>query len=177
MNRLGIPKPRLTKEHWLSSKFFLSWRCCNSSKCSQIWLKLVFGGVELRKFPSWYQKVGFLVWSQMGSQKTPCCKVTSVNFGKGSHINYGNWNVPMSSSIFFIAISSTSLLWNVMIMLSAILNKSGSKIGQPFLAFSCKNSSNLFRIPLITIGEIIHPNKRCHILFFYISFYVIVLKQ
>jgi hypothetical protein len=84
---------------WLSSKVSLSWKCFTSSKCSQVWFKLVFGAAKIG-WLSWYQKAEFSVGSHMGSQEIPYCNVTRINLGRGSPINSGNWIVLVSSSIF-----------------------------------------------------------------------------
>jgi hypothetical protein len=55
-------------------------------------------------------------------------------------------------------------------MSSSPLDRSCSKIGQPFLALSYKTSSNFFHMPFIITIDIIHPNKKWWI-FCYIYIY------
>lgn len=85
----------------LSSKVSLSRSRLNFSKRLHIWLKSVSRMAELGSFPSWYQKVGFLVASQMGSPETPYCDAMGVSPRKGSPINFDYWIIPVSSSVFF----------------------------------------------------------------------------
>jgi hypothetical protein len=99
-----------------------------------IWLKSMSKVVKLGSIPSWYQKVGLSIGSQMGPQETPCCNVMGISLEKGSPINFVGWTIPLFDSIFSIMISSMSLLWNVVIMLSSTLDKSDSEIDWPFLA-------------------------------------------
>jgi len=73
----------------------------NFSKHFQIWLKLVSGTIMLSNIPSWYQKVGFFIGSQMDPQEIPCCNVMGVKLKRASPINFDSWIIPMFGFVFF----------------------------------------------------------------------------
>ncbi len=77
-------------------------------------LRPVFEMAKLGSIPSWYQKVGFPIGSQMVPQETQCCNVTNVSLERGSPINSSGWTTLMSNSIFLVVVSKASLLWNAM---------------------------------------------------------------